>query len=95
MGVLFALKSKDSRDQADAMCNGDQCPVSRRDEIRGLQDDSNNQGRLAWIGFALGGVGAAAGVTLLVLQGQRAETATSAGVSPFVGFASAGVAGRF
>jgi hypothetical protein len=95
VGVLFALKSKGSREQADAMCNGDQCPVSRRDQIRGLQDDANNQGRVAWIGFALGGVGAAAGVTLLVLQAQRAETGTRTGISPFVGFASAGVAGRF
>ena len=95
VGVLFALKSKDSREQADALCNGDQCPVSRRDEIRGLQDDANSQGRVAWIGFALGGVGAAAGVTLLVLQGQRAEPGTRAGVSPFIGFASAGVTGRF
>jgi hypothetical protein len=95
VGVLFALKSKNSREEADAMCNGDQCPVSRRDEIRGLQDDANNQGRVAWIGFALGGVGAAAGVTLLVLQNQRAEAGARAGVSPFVGLASAGVAGRF
>jgi hypothetical protein len=95
VGVLFALKSRDSREQADALCNGDQCPVSRRDEIRGLQDDANNQGRVAWIGFALGGAGAAAGVTLLVLQGQRAETGNRAKVSPFVGWASAGVTGRF
>jgi hypothetical protein len=95
VGVLFALKSKDSREQADAMCNGDQCPLSRRDEIRGLQDDANNQGRVAWIGFALGGAGAAAGVTLLVLQGRREEAGARATVRPFVGWASAGVTGRF
>jgi hypothetical protein len=95
VGVLFALKSKDSREQADALCNGDQCPVGRREEIRGLQDDANNQGRLAWIGFALGGVGAAAGVTLLVLRGQSEEPRAATGITPFVGIASVGVAGRF
>ena len=95
MGVLFALKSRDSREQADGLCNGDQCPISRRDEIRGLQDDANSQGRLAWIGFAVGGVGAAAGVTLMVLRGRVSKRTRAAGVSPFVGIASAGITGRF
>ncbi len=93
VGVLFALKSQDARDEADALCNGDQCPISRRDEIRGLQDDANSRGRLAWIGFAVGGIGAAAGVTLLVVQGQQKPE--SAGVRAFVGLGTAGLAGRF
>jgi|RhiMethySRZTD1v2_1073278.scaffolds.fasta_scaffold16384_2 hypothetical protein len=93
VGVLFALKSQDARSQADDLCNGDQCPLSRRDQIRGLQEDANDRGRLAWIGFALGGAGAAAGVTLLVLHGQQKPE--SAGVRAFVGVGGAGLAGRF
>jgi hypothetical protein len=95
VGVLFALKSQDSRAEADDLCNGNQCPLGRRDEIRGLQDDANSHGRMAWIGFTLAGVGAAAGVTLLVINGQQQQPESAAGVRAFVGAGTAGLAGRF
>ena len=94
-GTLFALKSHSSRKDADALCNGDNCPVSKHDEIEGLQQDANDQGRLAFIGFVAGGVAAATGVTLLLVSGGKKEPAKQASVAPWVGVASAGLTGRF
>jgi len=96
VGTFFVIQSRGSRNDADALCTGDQCPVSKREEIRSLQEDANDQGRMAIIALAAGGLSAAAGVTLLVLSGGSGEQApATAHISPWIGPTGAGLAGRF
>jgi len=96
VGTFFVIQSRGSRNDADALCTGDQCPVAKRDEIRSLQEDANDQGRIAVIALAAGGLSAAAGVTLLLLSGGSDERAPgTAHIAPWIGPTSAGLAGRF
>jgi hypothetical protein len=91
-GTFFALQSSSKRKDADALCEGG-CPVSKRDEIQGLYDDAGSAQTLSMVGFIVGGVGLAGGVTLLLIDpGSERE---ASGVRPWLGLGSAGVSGRF
>ena len=50
---------------------------------------------LAIVGYAVGGLGVAAGVTLLLLDRSSSESASKPRVVPWVGYQSAGVSGTF
>jgi hypothetical protein len=99
-GTVFTLQSAKKRDRADekfAACGGETgCTngnlVSL--EVAELDRDADGMKTLGIVGFVVGGVGAAAGVTLLVLSAgdDGDKTAT---VEPWVGLGSAGVRGRF
>lgn len=99
VGTLFALKSKSSRSDADDLCpDPDRCPVRYRSKVESLDDDARSAKTLAIVGFAAGGVGLAAGVTLFLLSGNKQEQAPAAQglhVTPWIGFRSAGVSGAF
>jgi tetratricopeptide (TPR) repeat protein len=99
-GTVFALRSMSLRGQADDICpDPNRCPITRRDEVDGLDNDARSAQKLATIGFVAGGVAAGAGITLFVLANKKqAATATSPPrpqVQPWVGLLSAGVAGTF
>ncbi len=105
-GTIFALNAKSDADEADDLCGGSRaaCELdagsSDADKVTQLNEDSGSSKTLAIVGFAVGGVGVAAGITLFVLSsnsGGTSETPAAAGprITPWIGFNSAGVAGKF
>jgi len=98
-GTVFTLQSASKRKDADkkfAACGGDAgCTVGNplSGEVDQLDHDANSARTLGIVGFALGGVGVAAGVTLLILSSGADEEHAS--VVPWLGPGSAGVRGRF
>jgi hypothetical protein len=99
-GTIFTLQSASKREDADKKfdeCGGEAgChtgnPLSK--EVDDLDDQARSAKTLAIVGFAVGGVGLATGVTLFVLSsGGSKENAAS--VEPYVGFGVAGLKGKF
>jgi hypothetical protein len=101
LGTVFALKSKGKRSDADKLTDecGSGCLASdpRAAEISSLDDDARSAKTMATIGFVVGGVGLATGVTLFLLSGHKgkSETARTTQIQPWVGLGSAGVRGSF
>lgn len=103
-GVLFTLQSSNKRAEADdlfATCRAQgvdgECKESDplSDEVASLDDEAGSARTMAIVGYALGGVGVAAGVTLLLLDGSNDESATEPSIRPWLGYRSAGVVGTF
>jgi hypothetical protein len=74
-------------------CAGGTCPPDQRSTVDGY----NTLGTVSTIGFIVAGVGAAAGVTLLLLHPSAEPPARSSGiqVTPVLGPGSIGAIGRF
>jgi hypothetical protein len=98
-GTVFTLQSAGKRKDADdkyKQCGGDAgCttdnPLSK--DVDKLDKDASSAQTLGIVGFALGGVGIAAGVTLFILSsGGESQQAT---LEPWVGLGSAGLKGTF
>jgi hypothetical protein len=106
-GTFFALDAKSQADDADELCGGsrENCDIvagsSEAAEVSDLNSGSGSSKTLSIVGFAVGGVGIAAGVTLLILSSgsSSAETAKAVApaprVTPWIGYRSAGVTGTF
>jgi hypothetical protein len=101
VGTIFGLKAKSNYRQANDLTN-DNCPSSGPcelppslfDERQGLSKDGDSAKTLSIVGFALGGVGLAAGVTLFVLSNKK-EGAAAARIEPYVGVGQLGLRGGF
>lgn len=95
LGTVFALKSKSDYDAGNELCPTFPCRLTAADNAKRLEhgEDGNAAKTLAIVGFAAGGVGLAAGVTLFVLSGR--SKAEAARVEPYVGWGTAGVRGVF
>jgi hypothetical protein len=100
-GTLFTLQSASKRKDADSTFAACQAEVGgcRTGDPRSTQTDeldreADSKRTLGIVGFAVGGVGVAAGVTLLVLS-SSGDDENEAGVHPWVGLGSAGLRGRF
>jgi len=98
-GTVFTLQSSSKRKDADekyAACGGAACtngnPLSA--EVDQLDRDADSAQTLAIVGFAIGGVGIATGVTLFLLS-SGGDDEKQASLSPWVGLGSAGVRGTF
>jgi hypothetical protein len=98
VGTVFLLRAKSKIDEGNELCEGPQggpngeCPA----EVRELDDAARSSNTIGTIGFIAGGVGVAAGVTLLLMGGGGGEqTSAQASVTPQVGPGWAGVAGKF
>jgi hypothetical protein len=99
-GTVFTLQSSSKRKEADekfATCGGATActngnPLSA--EVEQLDRDADSMKTLGIIGFAVGGVGIAAGVTLFVLS-AGGEGEKQASIEPWVGLGSAGLRGKF
>jgi len=99
-GTVFTLQSTSKRKDADekfATCGGatgctNGNPLSA--EVEELDRDADSMQTLGIVGFAIGGVGIAAGVTLFVLS-AGGDDEKQASIEPWVGLGSAGVRGRF
>jgi hypothetical protein len=84
--ILLSQKSKlDDGDCLDGRCGPDE-----QDRV----ESYNSLRPVSTTGFVVGGVGLAAGLTLLLTAPPAAEQA-EAHVAPWVGIGSAGIAGRF
>jgi hypothetical protein len=62
--------------------------------VNSLTDDYKSKSTLSVVGYAVGGAGLITGITLLVLSGSK-HSESAAGVTPWIGYQSAGVSGRF
>lgn len=102
-GTLFSLQSKSKADDADKKCGGDRgaCQLTAgsaaAQEVTQLNDDAGKAQKLSIVGFVVGGVGLAAGVTLLVLSSGKSSTAEAnkPSVTAWMGYRSVGLSGRF
>lgn len=103
VGTVFGLKAssnyKDANaitdDPANCPSSGDcELPASLFDKREQLGKDGDSAKTLAIVGFALGGVGLATGVTLFVLSNKKEQPA-AAKVEPFLGIGNVGVRGSF
>ncbi|MFZ5895893.1 MAG: hypothetical protein ACOY0T_32860 [Myxococcota bacterium] len=95
-GTIFALRSKSKRDEANDICSQQgmyACPESQRDHVNELDSQADSARTGAIVGFVVGGVGLATGATLLVLSSSASKT--GARITPWIGWQSAGVSGRF
>lgn len=103
-GVLFTLQSaskrSDANDKFEACASrgiGGECrqddPLSS--EVADLDDQAGSAQTLAIVGYAVGGLGIAAGVTLLLLDDSSGDSAAHPKVRPFIGYRSLGVTGTF
>ncbi len=102
LGTVFVLKSASNRKDADeaaaaldAQC-GNLCDATSPEakNVAALDDDARSAKTLGIIGYVVGGVGVAAGVTLFVLSAQKDEP-QAAFVAPYVGLGAVGVRGAF
>ena len=87
VGVVTGVLALGKHSDLAKVCGGG-CPPAQQGEL----DSYHTMGLLSTIGFVVAGVGAAAGVTLLVVQ-PKGETAPAA--SLVVGPGSIGAVGRF
>jgi hypothetical protein len=100
LGTVFILKSSDSAKQSDDLYNNCRpmsggCTSEQQAQIHSLDSDSGSQRGIAIAGFVAGGVGLAAGVTLLILDQNRSVVQSGASVTPLLGLNYVGLSGRF
>jgi hypothetical protein len=100
-GTIFMLQGKSKVSDANDICSlpNDECPESRRAAVEDLDDGARSANTLSTVGFIVGGVGVATGVTLLLVGssggGSSGEEAARPHVRPRVGLGWAGVSGAF
>lgn len=96
VGTVFLVKSSSTKNEGDALfkdCDPG-CTKEQKDTIHSKDADSQTQRGLGIGGIVAGGLGLAAGITLLVLD-QNRSVAEGPRVTPYVGLNQAGVLGRF
>ena len=95
LGTVFLLKAGSKHSQADDLCTlpGGACPTSQKDAIDQLDNEAKKAKGAAIAGFVVGGIGIAAGVTLLMMS--NGASSNQASIQPWIGLGSAGVSGRF
>ena len=109
LGTVFVLKSSGNRKDADkatttleqtygcsATGGHPACDATtpEAEKVAQLDKDAKSAKTIGIIGYVVGGVGVAAGVTLFVLSNHKQES-SSAFVAPYVGLGAAGLRGAF
>ncbi len=102
LGTVFVLKSAGKRKDADAAakeanCDGTTClgTDAEAERVNQLDADARSAKTIGIIGYAVGGLGLAAGVTLFILSNKKEEPAKQAYIAPYVGLGAVGVRGAF
>jgi hypothetical protein len=103
VGTVFMLSAKSKFDDSNALY--DKCPVvmgkhvcgESQAKIEDLDSEGSSARTLGIVGFAVGGVGLATGITLLVLSSGQSSSASASAAHwvPVVGPNYAGVSGTF
>jgi hypothetical protein len=99
VGTVFAVQASSKVDDANSLCTlpgpdgtNTYCPS----RASALDDEARTAKTISIVGFVVGGLGVATGVTLLVLAPKHeGGAALGPRVAPWVGLGSAGVRGRF
>jgi hypothetical protein len=95
LGIGFGMIALGQTSDAKKNCTGNVCGPAAADDISA----SKTSGNISTAGFVIGGVGAAAGVVMLiVLSGgpaKKADKPAAHSITPWVGLGSAGVSGKF
>jgi hypothetical protein len=110
-GTFFALASKAKQNDLKDLCGGDakNCMLtsgtSDASKATKLNNDAGSNKTLGIVGFAVGGVGIAAGITLFILSSGDSKSASNGSlhvaeapkprITPWIGYNSAGVVGQF
>ena len=98
LGTVFMVKSSSTQKQADDLCPSSPCDPSKKDQISAKDKDAASQRTIGAVGLGVGGAGVAAGVVLFILSnsGHKATARENEpGVTPFIGYRTAGLTGRF
>jgi hypothetical protein len=96
LGTVFIIQAGSTQKEADDLCPSEPCDPALKPEIDKKDDDAASQRTLALVGYGVGGVALAAGVTLFILSGKKSEAAARApSIQPYVGYRSAGITGTF
>jgi hypothetical protein len=96
VGTVFLLKGGGTQKDADALCPTSTCDPAKKAEIEKKDADAASQKTIGVIGLAAGGALAATGVVLFVLSGNEEKTAhVRPGITPYLGWQTVGVVGRF
>ncbi len=102
LGTVFVLKSASKRKSADqaaaqfVTCDASGCLATTDGArtVNGLDSDARSAKTIGIVGYVVGGLGVATGVTLFVLSNKK-EEAKSAFVAPYLGLGAVGVRGAF
>ncbi len=97
-GTFFALQAKSNYDEANDLCPSSPCNLTRQQaqEREDLGADGDGQSTLSIVGFVAGGIGIAAGTTLLLIGGGSEEKpAAGLTLKAYAALNGAGLAGRF
>jgi hypothetical protein len=95
---VFLLQSSSTQKKADDLCPHSPCDPSKKDAISSKDKDAASQRTLGAVGLGVGGAGVAAGVVLFILSNGHRESAANESepsVTPFIGYRTAGLVGRF
>jgi hypothetical protein len=99
LGGFFAWQHFDYDGQADDAyaCNQTQrCSDDDIEKVRGLEDSANSAGLRAIVTTSVGGAALATGtILLLVSSHQSADGPSQARLTPWIGYRTVGVSGRF
>jgi hypothetical protein len=102
LGTVFVLKSSSKRKDADTaataleaqcgnLCDADSAAAKN---VADLDDQARSAKTLGIVGYVVGGLGVATGVTLFVLSSKKQQP-QAAFVAPYVGLGAVGVRGAF
>jgi hypothetical protein len=102
VGTAFGLSAKSNYQKANDITNAE-CGAGNADcalgdrfgEWQTASDDADSAKTLSLVGFIVGGVGVATGVTLFVLSSGKKEEPAAAKVEPYLGVGALGVRGSF
>jgi hypothetical protein len=98
VGTIFLAQTGNKSDEGNKIfnqCNPTVCSPEEKAQIKKLDDDAkSSKTTLAIVGYAVGGVGLATGITLLLLAPKSHSTAAPH-VTPFVSHNSVGLQGSF
>jgi hypothetical protein len=102
LGTVFVLKSASKRKDADSAekefvdCGATGCVATAEGakKVNDLDDQARSAKTLGIVGYVVGGLGVATGVTLFILSNKK-EDSKAAFVAPYVGFGAVGVRGAF
>jgi len=77
-GTFFVAQNRSKRDEADNLCGGGVCPAAQRGEIESLDAKADSAATYAWISYAIGAAGIAAGAALIIVSKSSSSSAKSA-----------------
>jgi hypothetical protein len=86
-GGIFGAVALSTKSNLDNQCQSKQCP----DSAKGTYDSARTQATLSTVGFIVGAIGLAAGITLFVFAPSSGDAEVRAAVGP----GSVGLAGKF